>query len=92
MAIDLSLIGLLVIAVAWLIQLVYVFKKSREIKKSFVLVYAIGVLLLVIQGYNNGDTNGLTLNLLSLVLAVLVLLSLAMKKRLGTTAVKKKKR
>jgi len=44
-------LGLLVIAIAWLIQLAYSWKGKREIQPAFIIGYMIGVLLLVIADY-----------------------------------------
>jgi hypothetical protein len=88
---DLGLIGLVVIAIAWLLQLVSSWKGKKEIKKCFLIVYVIGVLLIIWQGYVNNDTSGTTLNLLSLVLSVMVLLTIIWKKP-RAVATKKKKR
>jgi hypothetical protein len=47
---DLASIGLLVIALAWIVQLVYTFK-SKEIQPVFIILYIIGVLVLVTSIY-----------------------------------------
>jgi len=44
---DLTSIGLIIIAIAWLIQLFYVFKNKKEIQPAFVVLYMIGVLVLM---------------------------------------------
>jgi hypothetical protein len=45
----LSTIGLLLIAIAWLVQLYFVFKDDKEIKRTFIVMYMLGVALLVLD-------------------------------------------
>ena len=68
----LSILGLVLIIAGWLIQF-YHMKKSKEIRKEFVITYGIGVLMLVIDGFRNGILILALLNLVSLVVAALVL-------------------
>ena len=89
---DLVTLGLIIIALAWLVQLIISWRRgSKEIIKAFLILYVIGVLLLVISGYINSDTTGATFNLLTLVLAFLVWFTTLRKPR-RTAAIKKKKR
>lgn len=43
----LSEIGLIVIALAWIVQLIYSWKGKKEIRKEFILLYMLGVLFLL---------------------------------------------
>lgn len=52
--ISLAQIGLIIIAIAWLIQLYFSFKGKREIRKEFIIAYMIGVLCLVIEDFKVG--------------------------------------
>ncbi len=67
-----SILGLVLIIAGWFIQFSRM-KKSKEIRKEFVITYAIGVLLLVIDGFRSGIPTLALLNLVSLVGAALVL-------------------
>jgi predicted membrane chloride channel (bestrophin family) len=88
---NLDLIGLVVIALAWVAQIIFAWNSgSRQIKKQFLGLYCLGVLLLVIDGYWYKDSSSATLNLLALVLAFLVFLT-TMRKQ-NTVVLKKKKR
>ncbi len=49
--INLLYTGLVVIAFAWLVQLYFLSKGKREICKSFVIVYILGVVCLVIADF-----------------------------------------
>lgn len=69
----LSHIGLLFIIFGWLIQLKNAWAKKSNIKTGFMLLYSAGVLLLVIDGFMNGLLPLALLNLISLVVAALVL-------------------
>ena len=44
-------VGLWIIAMAWLVQLAYMWKGNREIQPAFILLYLVGVALLVIDEY-----------------------------------------
>ena len=48
--IDWVSIGLIVIAIAWIVQLV-VSWKSKKIQPAFIILYMLGVLILMISGY-----------------------------------------
>jgi len=48
---DLASIGLILIAVAWLIQLFFVIKGKKEIQPFFIIFYMLGVAFLVISAY-----------------------------------------
>ena len=73
---DLSLIGLSLLAIGWIVQLVSSWKGKNEIQSWFLIVYLFGVILLVVDGYMNNLTWMALLNLVTLVAAGLVLLKL----------------
>lgn len=68
MLIGFTELGLLFIGASWLIQAFEIHKKGTEVKlnKQFVLIYALGVILVLIGGYLNADRIGVWLNLLAL--------------------------
>ncbi|MFC1548825.1 hypothetical protein ACFL5E_02580 [Candidatus Omnitrophota bacterium] len=49
--VDLASVGLVLIAVAWIIQLVLSWKGNRTIRPIFIICYMIGVLALVTADY-----------------------------------------
>ena len=54
---DLASIGLIVIAIAWLIQLYFVIiKNNKQIQPLFIAGYMVGVLLLIIGLYQTTKT------------------------------------
>lgn len=66
-------LGMFLIISGWVIQFM---SKGKEIRKSFVLVYALGVLILVIDYFRN-DLNFLSiLNLVSFLSALAVFLKI----------------
>jgi len=73
---DLSLIGLSLLAIGWIVQLIYSWKGKSEIQSWFLIAYLFGVILLVVDGYMNNLTGMALLNLVTLVAAGLVLLKL----------------
>jgi len=68
--------GLVIIIIAWIIQLMAVLKKNKEIKQEFVIGYAMGVALLVIDGFMNNLTMLASLNLICIVVSIAVLIKL----------------
>jgi len=70
--ISLSIIGLSLVVIGWLVQLVKM-KKDKKINKYFVMIYALGVLVLVYDGFTSGLTNLAIANIASLIVSVLVL-------------------
>ena len=76
---DLSSIGLIVITISWLIQFGFSIKGNKSVRPEFVIVYCIGVLLLVIDGFTNNLTNIAVLNVASLIGALLVLIAILKK-------------
>ena len=75
-----SLIGLGLIVVAWIIQAYFIWKKNNKVNKTFVALYAVGVLVLTIDGFKSGLKDLATMNLLSLIIALVVLVLLMRKK------------
>ncbi|MDD2646367.1 MAG: hypothetical protein PHV78_00360 [Patescibacteria group bacterium] len=67
-------IGLVIIVLAWLYQLVMLLKKNHNLQNLFVAGYALGVLLLVVDGYRTGISMIASLNLLALLAAVFALI------------------
>ena len=52
---NMAEIGLMIIALAWLVQLVFSLKGKKEIHPWFISCYMLGVLLLVISAYMAGS-------------------------------------
>ena len=76
--ISLSIIGLSIVIIGWLVQLVKM-KKDKKINKYFVMLYVLGVLILVYDGFASGLTNLAIANLVSLVVSSLVLVKVMKK-------------
>jgi len=51
MNIDLATVGLLLIALAWIIQLVSAFKGDNAIQPVFIICYMLGVLGMIVSDY-----------------------------------------
>ena len=71
-------LGLVLIIVGWGIQLL---NKGRDIQKSFVLVYSLGVVLLSIDAFIGDMTILAVLNLVSFIVALAVFLRLDSRRR-----------
>ena len=67
-------IGLAFLILGWIVQLFQSWKGSKEIHKGFLFLYIIGVIMLVIDGYMSNLVSLAVLNLVSFVVALLVLL------------------
>jgi len=76
--ISLSLVGLTLVIIGWLIQLAKI-DNNKKINKYFVKFYALGVLVLVYDGFASGLTSLAIANLVSLIVSILVLLKLMKK-------------
>ncbi|VVB78092.1 Uncharacterised protein [uncultured archaeon] len=87
-----ALLGLGVIILAWIIQLAYSWKGNRDMKKSFLIIYVIGVALLVIDGYRTNMQDLAIFNLISLVVTMLVLIRMGYKKPVTRSAKPTKRR
>ncbi|MGC9337527.1 MAG: hypothetical protein ACP5EQ_05475 [Candidatus Cloacimonadia bacterium] len=71
---ELGVIGLIVIIIAWIIQLVKTVAKSRELSLGFVWIYFIGVILLIISSFIKGAVTSGIFNIAFALLAVIVAL------------------
>ncbi|VVB82178.1 Uncharacterised protein [uncultured archaeon] len=70
--ISLSLIGLAVIIVAWVLEFFFMGKK-KKISPIFIGVYIVGVGILVYEGFTSKNIELGIANLISLVVAAIVL-------------------
>ncbi|MBI5412882.1 hypothetical protein HZA42_00860 [Candidatus Peregrinibacteria bacterium] len=77
---NMAVIGLAVITLGWLVQFYYAVAGHKEIKPAFILVYMLGVLLLIVDGYSNGLSKLAVMNLFSMFAAFFVLLKVSFKK------------
>jgi len=73
-------IGLSVIAIAWLIEIFYLWKGKKDIKPMFVIAYMLGVLVLVLNEYQSGSQT-IYYEFCTLVLSGIVLIMLYFKKK-----------
>lgn len=73
-----SLIGLGMIIAGWLVQF-FMMNKSKKVYPGFVMIYALGVLVLVYDGFVSGMNNLAIANLISLLVAILVLVKVMKK-------------
>ncbi len=73
-------IGLSIIAIAWLIEIFYLWKGKKDIKPLFVIAYILGVLVLVVNEYQTSSQT-IYYELSTLVLSGIVLIMLYFKKK-----------
>jgi len=72
-----TIAGLLLITAGWAIQYYAMKGKEKAIQKNFVLVNCLGILILVLDGFNGGAmTDAAIGNVLTLVASAAVLLKL----------------
>ncbi|MCK4319888.1 hypothetical protein KAW38_04960 [Candidatus Micrarchaeota archaeon] len=69
----LGIAGLVLIIIGWVIQLLSIKEKDREIKLPFIMIYSAGVLLLVVDNYLSGLMELALLNFVCMLTAALVL-------------------
>ncbi len=80
MNIDLLEVGLILITLAWLVQLGFMLRKDRKIQKAFVGLYVVGVALLAVNAFLSGSLSHALLQTVSMAAALLVLFVLLGKK------------
>ncbi|MFA5413509.1 MAG: hypothetical protein WC348_03140 [Patescibacteria group bacterium] len=73
--------GLLLIILAWILQLGKMLVSKKEVWPAFVAIYALGVLLLVVDGFLSGLTTLAILNLVSFA-AALAVFFVSLRKRI----------
>jgi len=71
-----TIAGLLLIAAGWATQYYAMKGKDKSIQKNFVLVNCLGILILVLEGFNTGITDTVIGNVLTLAASAAVLLKL----------------
>ena len=78
---SIVILGYLVLVLAWLIELLYIWsKKESKITMWFVFFYIIGMGILTYDQYMMGITQLALVNIFNLVIPVLVLLELSLSK------------
>lgn len=83
-----SIIGLTVIIIAWILQLIYSWKGKDSLSKNFLVIYAIGTALLIIDCYLNSLKWTGIFNTIILMFSLIVLIKVSAKK----SEAKKRKR
>ena len=76
--ISLSIIGLSIIIIAWIFQF-FSMNKTKKITSTFIIIYSLGVLVLVYDGFASGLTNLATANLISFLVSLAVLIKVLKK-------------
>jgi membrane-bound ClpP family serine protease len=77
-------IGLIVIVFAWLLQFFHQVEGSHIIRRRFIFLYIVGVLLLVTDAYINNLDSIVILNLIIVIVSALVLLRVHQSKQVKT--------
>ncbi len=67
-------LALALVAVAWLIQLLYAWGGHKSVHVYFTLVYALGTALIIIEDWSGGLTSDLWFHIAAFVFALLVYL------------------
>lgn len=80
MTINLAIIGLGIIFLAWLFQF-FSMNKRREISTTFIIAYVIGTILLVIDGYKVGLIANTIINGIIAIAAICVLIKFSKPKK-----------
>lgn len=76
---TLQIIGFILVIIAWLIQLITVVRKSKNLNIGFVWSYFIGILLVAISNASSEKDSAI----LNLIVAVLALLTIIAYQRQG---------
>ena len=67
-------LALALIAAAWLIQLLHAWGGDKKIHVYFILAYALGIALIIVDTFPNGLTSDVWFNIAAFVFALLVFL------------------
>jgi len=78
--INLSIIGLSIIVISWIIQF-FQMNKRREISKAFLVMYSLGVLFLVVDAIKLKQLDFAVINILSMIIAIAVLIKFCKPKK-----------
>jgi len=81
-------LGLVLLSLGWAVQSFYVNKGKKEIHKYFMVVYAMGLLLIILDGLMQKLFIAPTLNMIALLFVLAILFKTAEKK----VAVKNKRK
>ena len=77
---DLASIGLIIIAIGWLIQLAISWKGNDRIHPAFILCYMLGVMFLLVSGYL-GNASVSPYEVITFLAALIVLLKISLPKK-----------
>jgi len=78
--VESAIIGLSVVILAWMIQAAYSWNGKKDVQKSFIVIYILGIALLVIDYYVNNLLDVAFFNVIILVLSCLILIRLGAKR------------
>ena len=73
-AIVLAIVGLVVIIIAWIVQLITIIGKSKTLSLFFVWLHLIGVLFVVIGNIGFKSLTAVVLNLILAVITIFILI------------------
>jgi hypothetical protein len=74
-----SIIGLLLIALSWIEQIVYIKKNKNKISPFFLGLYGLGVCFLVVDGFINNQNLLATFNLITFIFVIIVFIQIKKK-------------
>jgi CDP-diglyceride synthetase len=77
--VESSIIGLSIVILAWMIQAAYSWRGKKEVQKSFIIIYILGISLSMIDAYINDLLDVAFFNVIILVLTCLVFIRTGVK-------------
>ena len=77
----LAIVGLVVIIIAWIVQLITIMGKSKTLSLFFVWIHLIGVLFIIIGNIGFQSITAVTLNIILAVITILILIIYPKKKK-----------
>ncbi len=77
----LTVVGLVVIIIAWIVQLITIMGKSKTLSLFFVWIHLIGVLFIIIGNIGFKSITAVTLNIILAVITILILIIYPKKKK-----------
>ena len=80
---SLMLVGFGLIALAWIIQLVYIVRGNREVQSLFIGVYIVGVIVLAASDVIGGAVDIAYAELVTIIVSLLTLVAILVTKPKG---------
>ncbi|MFA5856796.1 MAG: hypothetical protein WC867_05530 [Candidatus Pacearchaeota archaeon] len=87
-----QIIGIMIIIVGWILQLIHSWNGTKEIKKRFLILYAVGSAIVIILTSKENLKSVAFFNMIAMILSCLVLIRISSSSTIKKTVSKKKRK